>query len=66
MTMEARPLQYIAEATGGRVTQGDGGTFVQYTERDKEGVPTNQSAASNILAGIAGVQVDLSKCGRGS
>ncbi len=35
------------------------GTFVQYTERDKEGVPAGQDA-TNILAGVLGTQVDLS------
>ena len=38
MTMEARPLQYIAEATGGRVTQGDGGTFVHRVSTDSRHV----------------------------
>jgi len=37
-----------------------GGTFVQYTERDKEQVPQNQAPAP-ILSGLAGVQIDLSK-----
>jgi len=61
------PKQHFAWTLGAGMMQPatytteDGGTFVQYTERDKEGVPTNQDGASNILAGIAGVQVDLSK-----
>jgi hypothetical protein len=37
-----------------------GGTFVQYTERDKEQVPKGQDPAP-IMSGIAGVQVDMSK-----
>jgi hypothetical protein len=37
-----------------------GGTFVQYTERDKEQVPQDQDP-SPIMSGIAGVQVDMSK-----
>jgi len=37
-----------------------GGTFVQYTERDKEQVPEGQEPAP-IMSGIAGVQVDMSK-----
>jgi hypothetical protein len=37
-----------------------GGTFVQYTERDKEQVPEGQDP-SPIMSGIAGVQVDMSK-----
>ena len=37
-----------------------GGTFVQYTERDKEQVPQGQDP-SPIMSGIAGVQVDMSK-----
>jgi hypothetical protein len=37
-----------------------GGTFVQYTERDKEQVPEGQDPAP-IMSGIAGVQVDMSK-----
>ncbi|MBN1334556.1 MAG: hypothetical protein JXB39_01195 [Deltaproteobacteria bacterium] len=35
------------------------GTFVQYSETDKEEVPGGQTAA-NILGGVAGVQVDVS------
>jgi len=35
------------------------GTFVQYTERDKEQVPENQEAAM-ILSTVSGVQVDIS------
>lgn len=34
------------------------GTFVQYTERDKERVPDGQAPAA-ILSGVAGVQVDM-------
>lgn len=34
------------------------GTFVQYTERDKERVPDGQNPAA-ILSSVAGVQVDL-------
>ena len=37
-----------------------GGTFVQYTERDKEQVPTGIDPQP-IVSGIAGVQVDMSK-----
>jgi hypothetical protein len=37
-----------------------GGTFVQYTERDKEQVPRGQDPAP-ILSGLLGVQVDMSK-----
>ena len=37
-----------------------GGTFVQYTERDKEQVPEGKDPAP-IMSGIAGVQVDMSK-----
>jgi hypothetical protein len=37
-----------------------GGTFVQYTERDKEQVPRGQDPAP-ILSGLVGVQVDMSK-----
>jgi hypothetical protein len=36
------------------------GTFVQYTERDKEQVPTS-AEPSAILSGLAGVQLDMSK-----
>ena len=36
--MEARPLQYIAEATGGRIAQGDGGAFVQRVSTDSRHV----------------------------
>lgn len=36
------------------------GTFVQYTERDKEKVPDGQDAAA-ILSTVAGAQVDFSK-----
>ena len=36
--MEARPLQYIAEATGGRVTQGDDGAFVHRVSTDSRHV----------------------------
>ena len=36
------------------------GTFVQYTERDKEQVPEGADPAA-ILSAIAGVQVDMSK-----
>lgn len=35
------------------------GTFVQYTERDKEQVPSDQNPAA-ILSSVAGVQVDMS------
>ncbi len=38
MTMEARPLQYIAEAAGGRVTQGGDGTFVHRVSTDSRHV----------------------------
>ncbi len=38
----------------------DQGTFVQYTERDKEGVPAGQEATP-ILGAIVGAQLDLSK-----
>jgi len=38
MTMEARPLQYIAEATGGRVIQGDDGAFVHRVSTDSRHV----------------------------
>jgi hypothetical protein len=61
------PAYHTAWTVGGGMMQPatytteDGGTFVQYTERDKEGVPTDQEAASNILAGLLGLQVDLSK-----
>lgn len=34
------------------------GTYVQYSERDKEAVPDGQ-AATAILSGVAGVQVDV-------
>jgi len=37
------------------------GTFVQYSERDKEGVPTKNSGATNIMAMVLGTQLDLSK-----
>jgi hypothetical protein len=37
-----------------------GGTFVQYSERDKEQVPRGQEPAP-ILSGLVGVQVDMSK-----
>ena len=37
-----------------------GGTFVQYTERDKEQVPDGAEPAA-ILSGIAGLQIDMSK-----
>ncbi len=40
MTMEARPLQYIAEATGGRIIQGDGGAFVHRVSTDSRHVET--------------------------
>jgi hypothetical protein len=36
------------------------GTFVQYTEREKEQVPSG-AEPSAILSGLAGVQVDMSK-----
>jgi hypothetical protein len=39
-------------------TTGDG-TFVQYSERDKEQVPEDQAPAA-ILSGVAGVQFDMS------
>ncbi len=38
MIVEARPLQYIAEATGGRVTQGDDGAFVHRVSTDSRHV----------------------------
>ena len=38
MTMEARPLQYIAEAAGGRVMQGDDGAFVHRVSTDSRHV----------------------------
>ena len=38
---------------------GGEGTFVQYSERDKEQVPSDQEPAA-ILSGVAGVQVDIS------
>ena len=37
------------------------GTFVQYSERDKEGVPSNNAGATNIMAMVLGTQLDLSK-----
>ena len=36
------------------------GTYVQYSERDKEGVPADHDAATNILAAVAGGQLDIS------
>ena len=36
------------------------GTYVQYSERDKEGVPADRDAATNILAAVAGGQLDIS------
>jgi len=40
-------------------TTGDG-TYVQYSERDKEGVPADRDSATNILAAVAGGQLDIS------
>jgi hypothetical protein len=37
------------------------GTFVQYSERDKEGVPSKNKGATNIMAMVLGTQLDLSK-----
>lgn len=37
----------------------DGGTFVQYSSRDKEGVPDGQGAL-NILGAVVGAQLDVS------
>jgi hypothetical protein len=37
------------------------GTFVQYSERDKEGVPSKNDGATNIMAVVLGNQLDLSK-----
>jgi hypothetical protein len=37
------------------------GTFVQYSERDKEGVPSKNNGATNIMAVVLGNQLDLSK-----
>jgi len=37
-----------------------GGTFVQYTERDKEQVPSGQDPQP-IMSGILGAQIDMSK-----
>jgi len=37
------------------------GTFVQYSERDKEGVPSQNKGATNIMAMVLGTQLDLSK-----
>ena len=36
------------------------GTYVQYSERDKEGVPADRGEATNILAAVAGGQLDIS------
>jgi len=38
MTMEARPLKYIAEAAGGSITYGDGGTFIHRVSTDSRSV----------------------------
>ena len=53
MTMEARPLQYIAEATGGRVTQGDGGTFVHRASTDSRHVE-----AEDLFIALKGPRFD--------
>jgi hypothetical protein len=59
------PEAYIAPSLGFGVMRPatystSGGTFVQYTERDKEQVPRGQDPAA-ILSGLVGVQLDLSK-----
>lgn len=37
------------------------GTFVQYSERNKEGVPSKNNGATNIMAMVLGNQLDISK-----
>lgn len=72
MTMEARPLKYIAEAVGGSITHGDGGTFIHRVSTDSRRVEAedlflalkgdrfdgHDYIAQAVQAGAAAVLVD--------